>query len=738
MIKQNINSTKFNAAQRRFWFPHELKLRHLGQALLLSAALTLIGCGGGGSSSATNVPPGGGGGGGGGGGETNEAAFNATLYPVLVNRCGGCHASQGPLGTPDFAHEDLATALGVVEANTLANLGNPANSRLVTKLTLELHRCGSSCDAWAEELRVAIGAWSTAVGGNNGGITGEDIVSSTLTIADGVQNGGAGRVETNVIAKYEFKTGSGTTAFDTSGVAPALNLTFGGDVTWIAGQGIDIVDPNNAEISKAVATPEDSKKLYDMIAGAGGSKEYSIEAWIINDNVADAGPARIVSYSTSSAARNFTMGQITSYYNFRNRSDQSGANGTPALETDNNADDLKTELQHIVMTFDETNGRNIFVNGVIVPYQGGATDPNVPALIGADWDPNYTFILGNEVPDGTKRQWLGKMFFVAIYNRALTAAEVQQNTLAGIGTKISLEFDVSTLLDASGTTTSKISLDVSELDAFSYVFGAPVLTTDIVSPNIPVKNIRIGVNGNVPATAQAFRNVDMTVTASPTELSRLGSVIPKDTGPDTDQFTLVFEVLGSNTNVVVEPIPTATPDLTVNDPSPEAGLRTFEQINNTMSVLTGVATSDTSATFDEIKQQLPSTPALGSFVSAHQVGIAKLSLEYCSALVESGDQNGGLRTAFFGAAFEFGAAVSIAFSNQAKQDIITSNLVNKMVGINLSSQPTLAEIQPDLDQLIGELTVGCNAPADCNATRTRTIVKAACAAVLGSAVVLIQ
>ncbi len=741
MIKQNINSTKFNAAQGRFWFSHKLNLGRLGQALLLLLALTLVGCGGGGGAPATNVPPGGGGGGGGGGGPTPsemEAAFNATLYPVVVNRCSDCHASQGPGGTPDFAHEDLATALGVVEANTLANLGNPSNSRLVTKLTLELHRCGSECDAWSEEIRLAIEAWSTAIGGNNGGITGEDIVSSTLTLADGVQNAGAGRVEADIIAKYEFKTGSGATAFDTSGVAPALDLTFGGDVTWVAGQGIEIADPNNAGVSKAVGTQADSQKLYDMIVNpeTNGTEEYSIEAWIINDNVADNGPARIVSYSQDTGNRNFTMGQQTSYYSFRGRSVQTGDNGsTPTLETDNNAGDLKTELQHVVMTFDRAKGRSIYVNGLELAVDDPAADPPVVPADISNWDPNHTFVLGNEVPDNINRQWKGKMLFVAIHKSALTAAQVLQNALAGVGTKISLQFDVSTLLDASGATTSKISLDVSELDGFSYVFGTPVLTTDIALPNIPVKNIRIGVNGNVPATAQAFRNIDMTVAASPTELSRLGSVIPKDTGPDTDQFTLVFEVLGSNTNVVVEPVPTPTPDLTVNDPSPDAGLRTFEQINNTMSVLTGVATDVTSAIFNDLKQQLPSTPALGSFVSAHQVGIAKLSLEYCSALVDSGE----LRDAFFGAGeFEFGAEVSIAFSNQAKQDIITSNLVNKMVGTGLSSQPTLEEIQPDLDQLIGELTVGCDAPADCDADRTRTVVKAACAAVLGSAVVLIQ
>ena len=88
--------------------------------------------------------------------------------------------------------------------------------------------------------------------------------------------------------------------------------------------------------------------------------------------------------------------------------------------------------------------------------------------------------------------------------------------------------------------------------------------------------------------------------------------------------------------------------------------------------------------------------------------------------------------------FQFTSPVSDAFSNQAQRDIIISNLVNKMVGTNLSGQPGLAELQPDLDQLIGELSAGCNVAADCDQARTRTIVKAACAAVLGSAAVTID
>ena len=52
--------------------------------------------------------------------------------------------------------------------------------------------------------------------------------SDALTLFDGTLASGGGRFEQNVIAKWEFKTGSGTPAFDTSGVDPALDLTLSG------------------------------------------------------------------------------------------------------------------------------------------------------------------------------------------------------------------------------------------------------------------------------------------------------------------------------------------------------------------------------------------------------------------------------------------------------------------------------------------------------------------------------
>jgi len=731
MSNRQINSRKILFKKTRLPFGANFKCASLYATLILGLILSLAGCGGGGGGS------GGSGGGSGGSGNTvkpvsSQSAFKATLYPVVVNRCGACHASNGPAGTPDFAHEDVATAFNVIETNTLVNLSNPANSRLAQKLIQEQHKCGTSCTAWADEIIAAVKSWANMIASNTSPTAA--IESSTLTLADSMSNQSGGRVEDAVIAKYEFKTGSGTTAFDTSGVTPALNLTLDPEISWIDGQGIAIADPNGTRIVKALGSATASKKLYDRIAGPTGTKQYTIEAWLFNDSLMLTGPARIVSYSTDATNRNFAMAQVNDYYNFRNRSNLTGNNGSsPALETDHNAGDLKQELQHVVMTFDETNGRNIYINGQKVAYNNVTSDPAVPADI-SNWNSSYQLVLANEVSDGAPRQWLGKLFFVAIHDRALTDTEIKQNTLAGLGQSYELQFDISNLVDPGGSSTSTVTMFVKELDDASYVFATPTLTTDLPGPNIPVKNIRIAVNGIIPAAAQAFSSIDTTATASPTELSRLGAVIPKDLGPTADKFTLVFEVLGSNSNIIIEPTPTPTVDNSVNPPPSDSGLRTFEQINNTMSNLTGVSTSAAATVYDGLRQQLPSTPDLGSFVSANQVGITKLALEYCDALVN----NSTLRSNFFGSTFEFGSAVSTAFSSQAKKDIIINSLVNNMVGTNLSSQPSLTDLKPDLDQLLNELTAGCNVAADCDATRTRAIVKGACASVLSSAAVSIN
>ena len=116
---------------------------------------------------------------------------------------------------------------------------------------------------------------------------------------------GGNRFETHTIAKYEFKTGTGTTIFDTSGVEPALNLTMSGTAEWVGGWGINIKAGG-----KAQGTTTASKKLSDRIKATG---EYSIELWAAPANVTQE-DAYIISYSGGVMSRNVTIGQRAYQY----------------------------------------------------------------------------------------------------------------------------------------------------------------------------------------------------------------------------------------------------------------------------------------------------------------------------------------------------------------------------------------------------------------------------------------
>ena len=177
------------------------------------------------------------------------------------------------------------------------------------------------------------------------------------------------------------------------------------------------------------------------------------------------------------------------------------------------------------------------------------------------------------------------------------------------------------------------------------------------------------------------------------------------------------------------------PDLSVLPPRPDIGIRDFARINDTMAEVTGVDpnTPSVAAIFEELAQQLPTDTSIESFVSSHQVGIAKLALEYCNELVESPI----LRQDFFGPVYQFDQPVPTAFAGQAERDLIINALVDNMLGTALATQPTLAEVAPVLNALFDDLTAGCT-PATCDAERTRTVVKGVCAAVLGSAAVQIH
>src|SRR5262245_16243189 len=268
-------------------------------------------------------------------------ALYKPVYDLLDLYCSNCHQSDSQTKqSPFFAAGGLPSdtdgtpdADAYLEAYRAAipkiNLDDPSQSRFVIRLGREFHNCWenttgngkTNCQNAADVMQAAIQGLSDSIVVNpiDPGLS----TSKALTLFDGTGASGGNRYENNLIALYEFKSGSGGTAFDTSGVDPAADLTLSGDVTWVGGWGINI------KSGKAQASTTASRKFHQLITATG---EYSIEAWVVPGNVVQE-DTRIISYSGSTTARNFTMGQTMYNYDFYGRSTDTGANGTPTLHT---------------------------------------------------------------------------------------------------------------------------------------------------------------------------------------------------------------------------------------------------------------------------------------------------------------------------------------------------------------------------------------------------------------------
>ena len=649
---------------------------------------------------------------------TSPALFNSTVYPVLTQYCARCHSSSATIPqSPFFAEGDVDVAYAAVRAKI--NLDTPAQSRLVVRLRDEFHNCWTDCATSANVMQAAIQNFSNGVT-----LTQVDpnlVLSKALTLYDGTVASGGNRYDNAVIALYEFKTGTGTVAYDTSGVEPALNLTLSGAATWVGGWGIDLRG------GKAQGTTAASRKLHDLIRATG---EYTIEAWVAPGNVVQE-EAHIVGYSGGTTVRNFTLGQTMYNYDHFNRSTTTSGNGDPALSTPAANEVLQATLQHVVATYSAVDGRRIYVNG----EQVAGPDPQGAGLL-TDWNDTFAFVIGNEVSND--RTWQGVVRLAAVHNRALSQAQIVQNFDAGVGERFYLLFSVAHLVNVPQ---SYVMFEGSQFDSYSYLFNEPVFLSldDAVDPDqIRIRGLRIGINGAEARVGQAYAPLDRTVTAAGYEpgtgfdLADIGTVIALDKGPAADEFFLSFEQIGTNSHPFNEPAPSPLPPPPNGDPSSEIGLRTFQEISASMSEMTGVPATNPLVveTYTRVREQLPTVENIEGFLSSHQVGAAQLAIEYCNALVD----DSGLRASYF-PTFNFATPAAQAFDTAGERALVTGPLVARAVGTAIATQPTSLEITAEVDALIGRLAA-CG--AGCAADRTETIVKSACSAVVGSASTLLQ
>ncbi|MBT8149657.1 MAG: LamG domain-containing protein [Pseudomonadales bacterium] len=675
----------------------------------------------------------------------NASLFSTTVYPLLTANCAACHSDTVPVAqqqTPLFAHSNVDTAYEA--AKTKIDVEVIEDSRLVVRLRDEAHNCWDVCADNAAEMQAQIDALLPDTADP---VDPALVTSMALRMEDdGIQASSGGRVETHVIAQYEFRLGEGNRIDDRSNVAPLMPLTLIGDYTWQKNWGVTFND------GRAQASVNNSTKLFDELSGTG---EYTIETWIFPGNVTQDNTARIVSYSGGTEARNFTLGQSLYNYEALNRSSVTNTNGLPALVTADADEDAQAVLQHVVVTFHPETGRKIYVNGVDTndpDDQGGGNFYN--------WDRDFAFVIGNEVSGN--RPWQGTMRFLAIHKRALSPEDIQINYDAGVGQKYYLLFRLATLNANNGDPDSFLGFTVSQYDNYSYLFSEPfyiVLGQTSVPTPFALKGLRIGVNGKVPTVGQAFATLDMTVddtsynaeTGAP--ISSRGMIVGLEHGADIDQFFLSFEQLGNDNNVFVE----ATYDAPVFTGSgleySEIGLRNFSEIRESFAQVTTIdsSTAAVQQTYDLVVQQLPSSEDILGFLSAHQMGVTQLAIAYCGEMIDTK----AARDAMGITLDEINGNVADEHNKPvADWDAeFVDPMLNAALNSNLLVQPDLATAKSLVHHLlftdadgIAEIDAVNNPTPDglarCSGPgcsgNTALAAKAGCAAVLGSSAVTLQ
>jgi glucose/arabinose dehydrogenase len=222
------------------------------------------------------------------------------------------------------------------------------------------------------------------------------------------------------LSLYRFSEGFGATVHDRGMARPPLDLTIDdpGAVSWLQPGGLALSEATQLD-SLAPAT-----KINDGIRTSG---ELTVEAWVRPGSVDQIGTARIVAISQDPLPNggNVVLGQGPSAqfpdrYDMRLRTTETNQYGLPSLSTPDGA--VTLERTHLAASRDAGGTTRFYVNGQ--PVATGRSTGTLDA-----WNAAYPLTLGNE-PTGN-RPWLGDLFLVAVYDRALTDDEILQNFRAG-------------------------------------------------------------------------------------------------------------------------------------------------------------------------------------------------------------------------------------------------------------------------------------------------------------------
>ena len=175
---------------------------------------------------------------------------------------------------------------------------------------------------------------------------------------------------------------------------------------------------------------------------------------------------------------------------------------------------------------------------------------------------------------------------------------------------------------------------------------------------------------------------------------------------------------------------TDSESLSLKDLEAAIGLRSYEQVRETMTTLTNVnpTVQNIATIYEEVKTQLPNNNDIKTFLASHQVGITKIGVEFCDTLIDRAD----LRSSMF-PGFNFTSAPRTAFSSGSSTELAEA-MMDQFWGSGLSNLPDKNIALNTIADLTDDLLEGENLN---DTSVTLQVSKGICTAVLASSPVAI-
>lgn len=234
-------------------------------------------------------------------------------------------------------------------------------------------------------------------------------IEPSAVAAFGYQISAEARATEGLLAFYPFNEPSGSLVLDQSGVATPLDMVIADTSRTVrVPSGLRFDAPTVAESAAAV-------ELNSAIRGSG---QFSVEMWLEPANVSQVS-AMVMGLSINGSSRHVGLVQQATVLDSYVRSTATNIRGEPPLSA---ANQVTASRAHVVLTRAVNGTTTLFVNGVAV-----ATGTAGGTL--GSWEQWPRLHIGAE-RSGSK-PWLGTIYLLAVYDRALSVDEIQRHGRIG-------------------------------------------------------------------------------------------------------------------------------------------------------------------------------------------------------------------------------------------------------------------------------------------------------------------